>query len=112
MNILLALILTNSLRKTPLTISPSLNMGAQWRAEELCGTNTFSHQDMASAFAGTAYNYRGENLAEGFPTLSETYAAWDASPEHYKNLVNPNFAYTGFGEACGIVVQEFGGYAN
>jgi hypothetical protein len=111
MNFALALLLANSLRSSPLRIDPMLNIGAQARAEQLCSSGTFSHALMKKAFNGTDYDFEGENLAKGYPDLATTFAAWEASPEHYENLTDANYQFTGFGEACGITVEEFGGYA-
>jgi uncharacterized protein YkwD len=109
MNVLLALYFTNMLRQSPLKVSPWLDSYAQRRAEYLC-THPFSHDGWTKGYAPTKFDWIGENLAEGYLDLASAYAAWMVSPDHYANLTDKDFQFTGFGQACGITVQEFGGY--
>lgn len=109
MNIALALILTNALRSTPLKLNGELTALAESRAEYLC-KHPFSHAGWKPQALATGYGFVGENLAKGFDTLPATYAAWDVSPEHRLNLTDTDYEYTGIAEACGVTIQEFGGY--
>lgn len=62
------------------------------------------------------YIYAGENLAIGFLTAKDTVDAWENSPTHRANLVNPNFKEIGVAVAPAkiqnsegfLVVQLFG----
>lgn len=54
-----------------------------------CGDNPFEY------FPAGACGSCGENMAYGYPTIRDTYAAWLNSPGHYSNIVDPTFRYYG-----------------
>lgn len=68
---------------------------------------------------GYNYEYAGENLAINFTTAEGQNTAWMNSPEHKKNILNPNYEETGIAIGAGIVdgqmslvaVEEFGSRA-
>jgi uncharacterized protein YkwD len=67
------------------------------------------------AATGYASQWEGENLALGFPTPESVDLAWDHSPEHYANLIFPNYTELGigwaFGNFGGAWVEDFGSRA-
>lgn len=99
--------LVNVVRIHPLKETQSLNAIAQNRADYLCLTGQFSHDDYNSFFASSNASYRGENLARGNACAVSTVAEWLTSPSHTANLLNPHYHFTGLGTACGITVQVF-----
>jgi hypothetical protein len=66
------------------------------------------------------YQYAGENLAINFTTAEDENMAWMNSPEHKKNILNPNYEETGIAIGAGpvdgqmslIAVEEFGARAD
>lgn len=66
--------------------------------------------------SGYDYEAAGENLAEGFSTAQDVNTAWVNSPDHYANIINPDFKDIGvavsYGQLQGsyviLVVEEFG----
>ena len=106
-----------------LKISPQLEEAAYLKAYDMMTKGYFSHQSPSGKkpwdwIRGANYNYKyaGENLAIGFLDSSEVIQAWNSSPSHRANLLNPNFQEIGIavvkgnfqgGEAI-LVVQFFG----
>lgn len=93
---------------------PDLVARAQIRADYLCASHQFNHDNWEIFLAGYPYSYAGENLAHDFNYLPEPERnreiehAFEMSPEHLSNIVNTN--YTRFGVAkgdCGVYVQLF-----
>ncbi|MDR3559272.1 MAG: CAP domain-containing protein [Candidatus Pacebacteria bacterium] len=66
------------------------------------------------------YRYAGENLAINFTAAEDENTAWMNSPEHKKNILNPNYEETGIAIGAGTVdgqtsllaVEEFGSRAD
>lgn len=54
--------------------------------------------------AGYEYSIAGENLAKNYESADSTIAAWMASPEHRKNILDKQFVEVGF--AIGTDVYE------
>jgi uncharacterized protein YkwD len=71
---------------------PQLDQAAQFRAEQMCAENDWSHnKDWEVLAPRYSYAYAGENLYYGF--LQENQAAvavrdWIASPTHQHNMVD------------------------
>ncbi len=67
-------------------------------------TGQFTHGP-GDAFArrisstGYAWQTAGENIATGYPTPRSVVAAWMASTEHCRNILDPAFRDVGTGEA-------------
>lgn len=81
---------------------------ARAHSQDMAARNYFSHADPEGhraayrlAQAGIVWTYGGENLAAGYPSTSEAFAAWMASPGHRKNIENPIWEHTGVGYAFG-----------
>ncbi len=92
-----------------------LDRVAQDKANELCATGYFSHEDTQGKMSwhffteeGYRYVYAGENLAKGYLNENEAMVAFMNSPEHKDNILNGNYKNFGYAQ-CGIyMVQEFG----
>lgn len=117
------LVLVNQFRASqgvgPLAFDARLMQSAQEYAEVLAAGAPFSHtgpdgrdpfQRMADA--GFPGSYMGENIARGFPDVPSVMVAWENSPGHRRNLLDPLFTHIGIGIAgSGALtswVQDFG----
>ena len=102
----------------PLAFDKDLLTTARLKAQDMVANNYFSHQsptygspfDMMRQF-GISFKTAGENIA-GNQTIEGAFKAWMASEGHRKNILNPNFNYTGIGIAPSktygkILVQQF-----
>lgn len=100
-----------------------LNEAAYLKAQDMIIYSYFSHESPAGTtpwywFKKVGYNYQiaGENLGIGFLDSEEIYQAWDDSPSHKANLVNPKYEDIGIAVLKGdfknnetiVVVQLFG----
>ena len=103
-----------------LRLCPALSRAAQAWANHAAETGVFAHTDATSTIwdrisaAGYASTMRlhGENMEQGAATVDEAMAAWVNSPQHYENLVTPQFTHVGIGAARGadgrlVWVQDF-----
>lgn len=100
---------------------------AQKRAEEMAKSGLFSHATSTNAGAqpaawtymnqaGYQFGDAGENLAEGYKNATDTMTAWQKSPTHNQNLVNPKYSEMGIavvpgtykGKKTSYVVHFFG----
>jgi uncharacterized protein YkwD len=88
---------------------PALSARAQVRAERMCAYRQFSHDGYQLAFQGMGYNWRGENLAQGYQNPRAIHAQLMASPGHRANILRREFGAVGIGHACDITVELFGG---
>lgn len=86
----------------PLKINAELNNSALQKARAMLETNCWSHYcppgkspwDFFSE-SGYKYLYAGENLAEGFSTVSDMMVAWMNSPTHKANIIRPEYEEIG-----------------
>ena len=100
-----------------------LAYAAELKAQDMLENDYFSHTSPSgkkgwSFIDKAGYNYEiaGENLAIGFLDSSEVHEAWNESPSHKENLVNPRFKEVGIavitgdfeGRSTTVVVQFFG----
>ena len=100
-----------------------LNQAAYLKAQDMINQDYFSHESPLGVtpwhwLAETGYDYSvaGENLGIGFLDSEEIYLAWDNSPSHRANLINPKYEDIGIcvlrgdfnGSQTTIVVQLFG----
>ncbi len=103
--------------------SPELEAAAYMKAVDMEKNGYFAHTSPSGTTpwhwfeaAGYDYRYAGENLAIGFIDSEEVQAAWQASPTHEANIVNPKYQEIGIavyranfnGNPATIVVQLFG----
>jgi uncharacterized protein YkwD len=100
-----------------------LDTAALLKGQDMLARNYFSHTDPAGNppwywIQKTGYHYlaAGENLAIGFLDAKEVIDAWNSSPSHRANIVNPNYTEIGIavlqgtlrGTKTTLVVQYFG----
>jgi uncharacterized protein YkwD len=100
-----------------------LDQAAMLKAQDMLNFDYFSHNSPEGKtpwywikLAGYNYQKAGENLAIGFVDGEEVMQAWEDSPSHLANLINPGYKEIGIGVARGdfqgqqitIVVQMFG----
>jgi len=100
-----------------------LNQAAYLKAQDMMTQDYFSHESPAGItpwdwFEKVGYDYQtaGENLGIGFLDSEEIYLAWDNSPSHKANLLNPKYQDIGIailrgdfnGSQTTVVVQLFG----
>jgi len=88
----------------PLKLNLELCRAAQRMSDEILLTGNFGHIDSeghrADARAqqvGYEFDWLGENLAAGQPTLERTLHAWLNSPGHRENLLDPHYREMGLG---------------
>lgn len=119
--------LTNDLRKSKgvqtLTKNNLLETAAINKAQDMLVQQYFAHvgpdsRSLKNWLVDVGYDYRmaGENLALGFSSATDVMAAWQNSPTHYANLVDPDFTQIGVGAVSGnyqsydsvLIAQYFG----
>jgi uncharacterized protein YkwD len=78
------------------------NNGADVRASEI--TSKFDHERPDGrpwytifSDAGIPAGYMGENIAAGSSTPQDVFDQWCNSPDHYKNMISPDYKYIGIG---------------
>lgn len=99
----------------PLQENVALDQAAQAKAEDevvhgfghYCG-GCMNGMDKSHVTLGLPGTY-GENLTDNVNTndAQSAFQAWVNSPEHLKNMVDPNFTLTGFGISGTQIVEEF-----
>ena len=106
---LVMLLLANAARGGhPLELADDLNVKAEKRAEYFCD-HAMKHDGWEAYFDATPYTVMGENLAKGYADAGVAHAALMQSAPHRANILNPEYKKLGVGEACGVIVQFFGG---
>lgn len=110
------LVLTNKLRQNKklavLSEMDKLNLSAQNKAEDMANNNYFAHsiddKSLSTWLQGAGYKYEvaGENLAVGFSSAEDILTAWEKSPTHYANLIDPDFKDLGIGLAGGVYKDQ------
>jgi len=105
-----------------LVVNPLLTEAAAKKGKAIFKTQTFSHNIVDKKFSswvrdvGYDYSYIGENLAVDFVTSEGVMTAWNNSPLHKRNLLNPYYQEIGIaavdgkfqGQDTTVVVQIFG----
>ena len=102
---------------------PVLEKAAYLKGQDMMAKGYFAHNSPSGVTpwywfraAGYSYRYAGENLAIGFADSQELHTAWDNSPAHRENILNPNYKEIGIAVLRGnfegaetyVVVQLFG----
>lgn len=119
--------LTNEERRllglSPLQRNRLLETAALLKGQDMLARNYFSHTDPEGNppwywFQTVGYQYAsaGENLAIGFLDAKEAMDAWNSSPSHRANILNPNYKEIGVavlkgslrGTETTLVIQLFG----
>ncbi len=116
-NIRQRLLLThNNIRRaasrTPLALEGHLNLAAYLHAAWMAANRNMSHEEAPGTplFDAVTFSKRviltgyplyegGENIAAGYPTSETVSMAWDRSPGHHANIVNPRYTDVGFAVA-------------
>ncbi len=95
----------------PLVSSDKLTKAAELKLQDMFEAQYWSHiaPDGTKPWvwfkkAGYDYSVAGENLAKNYESADSTIAAWMASPEHRKNILDKQFVEVGF--AIGIDVLD------
>ncbi|MCB9802721.1 CAP domain-containing protein [Candidatus Nomurabacteria bacterium] len=105
--------LTNQVRVNlnlnPLTESAILDQAAYNKVEDMLLEQYFAHvgpdgKRVSSWLRALGYTYHvaGENLAMGFASAEDVVAAWQNSPTHYANLIDPLYSEIGVSMANGL----------
>ncbi len=106
----------------PLTVNEKLVAAANIQSSQMAQVDQLSHSVTGAAlpaltdrltYVDYSYQMAGENIANFFPDANSVVAAWEASPEHRANLLNPNYTEIGVGiayDSAGLpyYTQEFG----
>lgn len=105
------LLLINMSRVNPLVLNKELTKIAQYRADELCGTKTFTHNGWTKYPSN--FSYRGENLYKGNEDIVGINKRFLDSPAHRNIMLSSKYKYVGIAtSSCDILVEEFGGSIN
>jgi uncharacterized protein YkwD len=91
-----------------------LDRAAQGHADDMLARSYYGHESPEGRdawYRARAAGYRalmiGENVAQGQSSLEEVMKGWMDSPEHRKNILNPEFTEAGFGVAVGKNAQGY-----
>ena len=100
-----------------LTWSAALASAALVHSQDMVTANFFSHTgsngstfDQRITAAGYSWQTAGENIAAGYPGLSQVMAGWMASPGHCANLMNSSFTQMGLACVKGTSANPYGTY--
>lgn len=103
----------------PLSMKEDMTSFVAVRAQEI--SSHFSHlkADGSSPFTGYPGTYLGENIQQNYAraTITELaqsiFASFKASPSHWANIMNPDWAYmaVGFYQAPAYTTGPYAGYA-
>lgn len=89
-----------------LVVSAKLNRSAQSWNLAMVASGNFTHgTNFAGRISAVGYDWQtaGENIATGFPTPRSVVQAWMASPDHCRNILDPDFRDVGTGESPAAV---------
>lgn len=83
-----------------LTVAPKLNSAAQRWTNSMVTHDQFSHARFVARINAVHYRWRvvAENIATGYPTAAAAVSAWMASPDHCRNILDPEVRNVGTGE--------------
>lgn len=84
-----------------LTVSAKLTVAAQRWTDAMIAHREFSHAHFVARIDAVHYHWQlaEENIATGYRTPRQTVAAWMASPDHCRNILDPAIRNVGTGEA-------------
>jgi hypothetical protein len=81
----------------PLTIDAHLTDIARTRSAKMASDGAISHNpNLAAQVGGNGWRTLGENVGVG-QTVDWLESAFEASPHHYENLVEPDYRWVGIG---------------
>ncbi len=88
----------------PLEMSSTLTNSATWLSSDMATKNYFSHTDSLGRDLKTrltSFGYTGssiaENIAAGQSSAQDVFTAWQNSPGHRVNMLNPTYRVIGVG---------------
>lgn len=88
----------------PLVYSARLEMVANEHVRDLYERNFFAHVNpdgenpgKRALQAGFCHEYVGENIAAGQKSVAAAQLAWENSPSHRENMLQPAYRYAGVG---------------
>lgn len=90
-----------------LSLNDQLGAAAEYHSQDMAKKDYFKHtlsngdspEENMVAHGYTNYRFVGENIAAGFASADDAFAAWKGSPEHDKNMLSKNFTEIGIGRA-------------
>lgn len=95
-----------------LTLNKRLRRAARIRALQNVAQRFLSHDGWVTALKRTGYfqvsSTVGENLASGHSDINSAFEAWLASPDHRRNIEDPDYREMGFARIRTVRVQTFG----
>jgi uncharacterized protein YkwD len=101
-------------RLPPLRFDFRLAQAAQAHAREMREFGFLAHQSrngrrMQARLRdfNVPFSKAGENLAQNAGDVQELFRSWMSSPEHRRNLLNPNFRRHGIGFSGGYWTHDF-----
>jgi uncharacterized protein YkwD len=84
--------------------SPALDKAAQGHAEDMLARGYFAHESPSGTSvrerareAGFDWRAIGENIAEGQFSVAQVMEGWMNSPEHRRNILDPDYTELGVG---------------
>jgi uncharacterized protein YkwD len=91
-----------------------LEQAAQNHSDDMNKQNFFSHISSNGSTlkerlneVGYSLRYAGENIARKYPTEESVMKRWLKSPEHCKNIMNPNYTQMGVAKSGAYWTQVF-----
>ncbi len=90
-----------------LSLNDQLGAAAEFHSQDMAKKDYFKHtlsngdspEENIVDHGYSNYRYVGENIAAGFASADDAFAAWKGSPEHDKNMLSKNFSEIGIGRA-------------
>jgi uncharacterized protein YkwD len=86
----------------PLSLDPLLSRAAQVQADEMAKYQFLAHEgrdgstpSVRATRVGYAWRVVGENVAAGPESAEEVMRGWEQSPDHCRNLLDPEFTALG-----------------
>lgn len=97
-----------------LKINEKLNLSALDKAEDMIEQDYWSHTDNRGrpiwffhTKRGYDYVRAGENLARDYFSPRDIIEAWQSSPSHNENLINPFYKDVGVNFKCGELIDQY-----
>ena len=83
----------------PVRESGRLDRSAQGWSNRMVRAASFTHGDFTSRLSAVGYSWSaaGENIASGFSTPWAVVRGWMGSPDHCRNILDPQYADLGVG---------------
>jgi uncharacterized protein YkwD len=109
----------SSLGLQPFALSYTLQRDALWKSNDMATHHNVNHDDSVARDAehrllDCGYPYgdaeAGEDLAAGYPDANATFALWESSPDHYGNLINPDYVAVGLKRVYAGDSDQYGWY--